>query len=59
MITGNEVYNELLSIKKKMEFLSDSKNTNDEKAIFWKMLCNRMDKNIIEYIERDKRIYNW
>lgn len=59
MITDSEVYSDLLNLSKKMEFLANPKNTNAEKSNFWKTLKNRFDKNIIEYVERDKRLYGW
>lgn len=59
MITDSEVYSDLLNLSKKMEFLADPKNTNTEKSNFWKMLKSRLDKSIIEYVERDKRLFGW
>ena len=59
MITSNEIYNDLISVKKKIDFIKDSKHSNEQQAHFWEIIGERLNKNIIEYIERDKKIYGW
>lgn len=57
MITSNEIYKDLISLKKKIDFIV--KNSNEQQSVFWNMIGTRLDKNIIEFVERDKKIYGW
>lgn len=59
MITDNEVYSDLITLRKKIEFLSNPKNSNSEKANFWKIINTKLNDTIIDYIERDKRSFGW
>lgn len=58
MITDNEVYSDLLKIDEKIKFLSNPKNTNSEKANFWKIILNELE-DIIKIIRKDKKLYGW
>lgn len=59
MITSNEIYNDLISLKKKIDFIKNPKHSNEQQANFWKMIGERLNKNIIEYVERDKKLFGW
>ena len=59
MITDNEVYSDLIVLRKKIEFLTNPKITNAEKANFWKIIYAKLNDTIIDYVERDKRSFGW
>jgi hypothetical protein len=59
MITDNEVYKDCISLKKKIDFLCNPKNSNLEKSTFWKEVQSNFNKYVLEFIEKDKRLFRW
>lgn len=59
MITSDEIYKDLISLKEKIDFIKDPKHSNEQQATFWKMIGERLNRSIIEYVERDKKIFGW
>ena len=59
MITDNEVYQDCLNLVKKMEFLTNPKNSNTEKSAFWKVVKTKFEKDIIDFIKKDKKSFGW
>lgn len=54
MITGNEVFKDLKSLKKKTEFLKNTYSKNE----IWEEVDSKL-KKVIQTIKLDKRIYQW
>ena len=56
MITDNEIYKDLLEIKKKIELICKSENS--EKVHFWNGILNEISASINK-IKKDKRLFGW